>query len=99
MLKGSATGALVAFGSANVAGKTETELTKAQREDLLQDYQDVQVVQDMVSQQSDVLEELAADGVLDDPTIDDLDELSEPNDGVGERFSTYSRNQGVPPHR
>lgn len=89
MLKGSAAGALVAFGSTNAAGKRKTDLTQAEREDLLQDYRDVQVVQDLVHQQSDVLEELAADGVLDDPTIDDLEELSEPDNGVGERLSTY----------
>lgn len=89
MLKGSAAGALVAFGSANAAGKGRNNPTQAERDKLVQDYQDVQVVQGVVDQQSDVLEELTADGVLDRPTIDDLEELTEPSNGVGERLSTY----------
>lgn len=87
MLRGTAAGALVAFGSTNVAGKGE--FTQSERENLVQDYRDVQVVRDNVHKQSDVLEELVADGVLDSPTINDLKELSEPQNGVGERLSAY----------
>lgn len=89
MLKGSAAGALVAFGSTNVAGKSQTSITQAERDDLLRDYRDASVVRNVVHQQSEVLEELAEDGVLDEPAIADLEELSEPNNGVGERFSAY----------
>lgn len=96
ILKGAATGALVAFVPASASANRENvhrsqryRLTKAEEESLLRDYRDPNVVHDAVHRQSDVLEALAADGVIEAATIDDLEELTEPSaDTDGEILTT-----------
>ena len=94
MLKGSAAGALVAFGTGNATAKQNPKLTQAEEANLLQKYQNPRTVKDAVHQQSDVLEELVADGVLESASVSDLEELNTPTDGVGEEVTTYNPGDG-----
>ncbi|WP_144239976.1 hypothetical protein [Haladaptatus cibarius] len=87
----------MAFGSANVSAEQTTEISQVEQEKLLRDYRDAYVVRDIVHQHSDLLEELSDDGVLDNPRIDDLEELTEPSGGVGERLTTYNLGKGHTP--
>lgn len=89
ILKGSAAGALAAFGTTSAAAKQTMELSKADRHQLLREYQNPRAVHQAVQQQSDVLEELVEDNVLSKPTIDGLEKLTEPDKGVGERVTVY----------
>lgn len=90
MLKGSAAGMLAAASTTNVAAaKQDVELSDAEEADLLREFQSVEMVDSAVHEQSDLLEELAADGVLERAQIDGLDSLSEPVDSVGEELTTY----------
>lgn len=89
ILRGSAVGAFAAFSSPSVVAKQKSKITETEQEEILQDYQDAQTVNQAVHAQSDVLNELVADGVLENPSIDGLEKLTEPTDGVGERLTTY----------
>jgi len=90
MLKGSAAGALVAFGGTTAASaKQDVGLTKAEEEAIVKEYKDAAMVREVVHEQTDLLEELEADDVLDEQTVGDLEELSEPSDNVGEHVTAY----------
>ena len=90
MMKNSAAGAMVAFvGSASGAAKQTAEITSAEEAVLLRDYRDATAIRQAVHEQSDLLEELSADGVIDSASVDDLYEVSEPSAGVGEKLTTY----------
>lgn len=89
MLKGTAAGMLAAVSATNAAAKREVELSAAEEADLLREYRSPKMADVAVHEQSDLLEELAADGVLESASIDGLDTLTEPSEGVGEEMLAH----------
>lgn len=93
VLKSAAVSAGVAgLGSAATA-KSGSPPSEAQREELVRDYRDPAVARQAVNEQTDLLRELRADGVLPEARVDDLDTLTEPSAGVGEAVTVESFNE------
>jgi hypothetical protein len=97
VLKSVAASAGVAgLGSAAAAAESEGP-TESERAALLDEYRDPETVRAVVDAQTELLDELAADGVIDEARIDGLDELSEPSGPTGEEIAVEQLGQEYTP--
>ncbi|WP_049969176.1 hypothetical protein [Haladaptatus cibarius] len=72
----------------NLATTQRFDLTRSEQDAFLRDYRDADIVKAAVQQQSDVLEELSDDGVIEEAKIGDLHELTDPTGRIeGERLT------------
>lgn len=96
-LRGAATAAGVAgLGSAATA-KSDSTLTSSRRKELIGEFKQPAAVKRAVNERSGLIEELAADDVLPEARIDDLEELSEPSGGHGELITVDQFNTQYTP--
>ncbi len=84
-----ATAGVAGLGSVATA-ESDRSLSRTEREEIVREYRDPSAARRAVNRQTELLEELAADGVLPEAEIGDLDTLTEPVDGVGERVDVES---------
>lgn len=98
VLKQFAGGAVVAGGmSTAAAGRTSRSIDEERRQELLHEFEDPTRVRRAVDRQSEFLELLSREDVLAEPSIADLDELNDPEDGVGEHVSLHDDGESFTP--
>ncbi len=97
VLQGAAAAAGVAGLGSAAAKKSDTELTQARKQELTAEFRDPRTVRHTVHEQTELLNELDNDGVLNSGRVDNLTELSEPSDGEGELVTVEQFNTQFTP--
>lgn len=97
VLQGAAAAVGVAGLGSAAAKKSDTEPTDARKRELTAEFRDPRRVSRAVHEQTELLNELADDGVLPNGRVNNLTELSEPADGEGELVTVAQFNTQFTP--